>query len=93
VRSQPPSRGGRSAVISQRRSGRLRSGTTPRTWYYPMMVARVTPAPRRHPSTTQWSLSIFSCSVFTGPSDQFLRDCPIEFPVNASSTNSGSFLR
>jgi hypothetical protein len=28
-----------------------------------------------------------------GPSDQFLRDWPMEFPVNADSVNSGSFHR
>jgi hypothetical protein len=87
-----PLQGARSAVISQRWSGRLRSGTTPRAWYCPMTDARVTPAPRRHPSTTQCFLSIFSCSVFEGPSVQFLRNCSIEFPVNANSANSGLFF-
>jgi hypothetical protein len=38
-------------------------------------------------------LSIISCSIFEGPSVQFLRDYPMEFPVNAGSANSASFLR
>jgi hypothetical protein len=50
-RSHSPCPGARSAIISQRRSGRLRRGTPPRAWYWPMMVPKVTPYPRRHPST------------------------------------------
>jgi hypothetical protein len=58
-----------------------------------MTVARVTLTPQRHPSTAQWSLSIFSYSGCGGPWVQFDRDCPMEFPVNANSTNTRSFLR
>jgi hypothetical protein len=36
---------------------------------------------------------IFSCSVFAGPFDQFLRDSAMEFPVYVGSANSGSFRR
>jgi hypothetical protein len=36
---------------------------------------------------------IFSYSAFAGPSDQFLRDSAMEFPVYAESANSGSFCR
>jgi hypothetical protein len=88
-----PVQGARSVVISQRLSGHLRSGTTPRAWYCPRTSAKVTPAPQRHRSTTKWSLMIFSYSAFAGPSDQFLRDSAMEFPVYAESANSGSFCR
>jgi Rieske Fe-S protein len=64
---------------------------TPPVWYCPCTSSRVIPAHRRRRSTAQRSLSIFSCSVFTGPSDQFLHDSLMEFPVYARSANSGSF--
>jgi hypothetical protein len=45
-----PSQRGRSAIMSQSRSGRLRSGTTPRAWYCPITSAKVTLAFRRRPT-------------------------------------------
>jgi hypothetical protein len=67
-----PIQGALLAFISQRRRGRLRSRTTPRVWYWPMMAARSTQASRRRASTAQCSLSSFSCSAFGAPSLQLL---------------------
>jgi hypothetical protein len=91
--SRFPLRGALSAVISHRRSGCLQNGTTPRAWYYPITSARVTPASRRRPSTTQWCLSIFSCSFLVGSFDQFLCDFAMEDPVYDGSAYSGSFRK
>jgi hypothetical protein len=77
--------------MSQSRSGRLRSGTTPQAWYCPTTSAKVIPPFRRRPSTSQWDLSIFSCSALAGPSAQFLCDCAMEQPVYDGSACSGSF--
>jgi hypothetical protein len=38
-------------------------------------------------------LWIFFCFFFVGPSNQFLRDWSMEFPVNAESANSGLYRR
>jgi hypothetical protein len=59
-----PMKGALLAVISQRRRGRLRSGTTPRAWYWPITAAKSTMALRRQASAAQCSLSSFSCSAF-----------------------------
>jgi hypothetical protein len=77
--------------MSQRRSGRLRSGTTAQAWYCLITSARVTLAFRRRPSTAQRSLSIFSYSFLAEPSDQFLCDFAVEQPLYGGSVNSGSF--
>jgi hypothetical protein len=53
--------------MSQSRSGRLQSGTTPRAWYCPITSVKVIPAFRRRQSTAQWDLSIFSCSALVRP--------------------------
>jgi hypothetical protein len=88
-----PTHGALSAIMSQSRSGRLRSGTTPRAWYCPTTSAKVIPAFRRRPSTTQWDLSIFSCSVLAGLSARFLCDFAMEQPVYAECACSGSFRK
>jgi hypothetical protein len=46
-----PTQGVLSDVISQRRSGRLLGGMTPRAWYWLMTVARLTLASQRRVNT------------------------------------------
>jgi hypothetical protein len=48
-----------------------------------------TETPQHHPVIIEDLFLLRLC----GPSYQFLRDYPMEFPVNAGSANSGSFYR
>jgi hypothetical protein len=80
---------GPTTVMSQSRSGRLRSGTTPQAWYCPTTSAKVIPMFRRRPSPARWDLSIFSCFALAGPSAQFLCNFAMERPVYDRSACSG----